>query len=356
MILANLVNGFHVPQLERNAAAVQSGVEAILSEQGLIRLLLSRVQQERFENQATILQILYAVLRTSVPLRQLKQGEEGYTLQKKMAVLRTDSVFHLNSLEVFLELVHPQQPSQIKELAAQCLAALFHNESVEIMTDPIVTKLSEEVAQSTEDVEAETLTKETGSIDPLLLEESISLSTDPITAKEALPSKSSSITAQARSILKPEEDSFAPTTCRQKAIREGAIVALLLLLKSDATTGGQRTPVQAAAMQAIMALSIDVEAKKQYVREAGVPVLAETLRRCVDDLYERPLKDLQLESEVARLLLFTMKTMANIAEEYRARFALQQSIPVLQRVIYMTTDPILATAAKQAIKVISWRP
>ena len=48
--------------------------------------------------------------------------------------------------------------------------------------------------------------------------------------------------------------------------------------------------------------------------------------------------------------------MANVGEEYRARFAFQQSLPRLRHIQHVAQNPLLSQAAQHAIKVITWRP
>ena len=291
---------------------------------------------------------LYVILRTAIPLRHLKPSGLGYELRKKLASLRADSPFHLQCLPVFLHLIHPEQPHQIKEHACLCLAALFHNDPVDILLNPDDEQSQENLDQP-EAVAASKEAPEPGSSDEDLIAEK----------PKALQ----------------EENAVSSITCRQKAIHDGTILKLLELLRvgppiknlnvippANAPQDpkqkevGQRITVQTAAMQALMSLSTDVEAKKQIVREGGVHVLMESLNKCVRDLYTEGGLDKKGQHDNTRMLLMTLKAMANVAEEYRARFAFQQSVASLQRVIYATDQPLVAAAAKQAIKVISWRP
>jgi hypothetical protein len=108
---------------------------------------------------------------------------------------------------------------------------------------------------------------------------------------------------------------------RDLAVNQGVISLCLARLATDKRTGtAQKRTVQSAAMEALMALTINVEAKKTLVREAGANILQIVLSKCVKDVLdaatkknasaaERPEEHISDPEEQAAedLLLFTMQ-------------------------------------------------
>jgi hypothetical protein len=99
-----------------------------------------------------------------------------------------------------------------------------------------------------------------------------------------------------------------------------------------------KAQVRAASAGALMSISIDVEAKKVLVRENAIP----TLMKLLNDKDES-------------VLLNTIKTISNCAEDYRGRFQLHGCFKKLE-VFSKSENKLLADAALKAMKVITWRP
>ena len=269
----------------------RSGMEAILLEPVLIHILLDKLPKERFENQLLILECLYRVLRAAIPLRHVNpQG--GVELARKLAVLQTDADFHLKTYHTVVTFVHPHFPTKIKVAACQCLAALFSSDPLELWVRP----------------------------------------------HAAAGAGATTVAEDISNNMSPEENVIA-TTVRKEALQSGVIGKLMILLRtasprpssggSSTKTGAvvvvdkvhvlsQRTSVQAAAMLALMAMTVDVEAKKSIVREGGSQLCMDVLNKCVgrlcpalassDQQVTRDTLEEQMEhQDVQTLLLNTLK-------------------------------------------------
>ena len=163
---------------------------------------------------------------------------------------------------------------------------------------------------------------------------------------------------------------------------------------------------------ALMAWTVDVDAKKAMARDNGDQLCIAQLNKCVDLLCPLPtasasnatskskataataavstpvgskktlsvgdedyedtvlllLNTLEVESLTCSYPIYhnnnlydmnmisNFQCMATVGEEYRARFAFQQSLPRLQHIATQMNHPQLIKAAQSAIKVITWRP
>ncbi len=54
------------------------------------------------------------------------------------------------------------------------------------------------------------------------------------------------------------------------------------------------------------------------------------------------------------VVLYSLKTLANCAEDYRARIALTPTVKRLD-LLARHTDPAIAAAARKTIEVVTWR-
>ncbi|KAJ3127322.1 Radial spoke head 14 [Nowakowskiella sp. JEL0407] len=110
-------------------------------------------------------------------------------------------------------------------------------------------------------------------------------------------------------------------------------VSCLIRLLSD-----RKSQVRAAAAGALMSITIDCDAKRMMVRENAI----QTLITLLDDKNES-------------VLLNTIKTITNCAEDYRGRFQLHSCLKKLEAMKELENQQIVE-ASKRAIQVITWRP
>lgn len=120
---------------------------------------------------------------------------------------------------------------------------------------------------------------------------------------------------------------------KRVATRDGTLQKLTTLLKD------WKSDVRAAAAGAIMAITIDVDAKKQFIKDGGVQVLID----CMGD-----------ENEL--VMLNVLKVITNVAEDIRGRMQLSASVKVLDAIKTTSKSAQIAQAARQAIDVICWKP
>ncbi|KAJ3112122.1 Radial spoke head 14 [Phlyctochytrium bullatum] len=170
----------------------------------------------------------------------------------------------------------------------------------------------------------------------------IRLGREPWMPKEAIDSDAMTVFTQ---ILKTEpvpETRVAAARCvmmlsfypagKQLAVK-GDTVNVLIKMLND-----RKAAVRAAAAGALMSITIDCEAKRIMVRENAVAMLMELL----DDKNES-------------VLLNVVKTITNVAEDYRGRFQLHGCLKKLDA-LQQSKNTQLASAAKIASAVITWRP
>ncbi|KAI9334483.1 armadillo-type protein [Zopfochytrium polystomum] len=110
-------------------------------------------------------------------------------------------------------------------------------------------------------------------------------------------------------------------------------ITVLIALLSD-----RKSEVRAAAAGALMAITVDCDAKRTVVRENAVPTLMELL-----------------DDQNPNVLLNVIKTITNVAEDYRGRFQLHSSVAKLET-FFTSNNAQLSQAAKTAVQVITWRP
>ncbi|KAI8850944.1 armadillo-type protein [Chytridium lagenaria] len=170
----------------------------------------------------------------------------------------------------------------------------------------------------------------------------IRLGTEPWMPKEAIESDAMSVFTL---LLKTEpvpDTRVAAARCvmmlsfypqgKQIAVK-GDTVNVLIRMLTD-----KKASVRAAAAGALMSITIDCEAKRILVRENAIGVLMELL----DDGNES-------------VLLNVVKTITNVAEDYRGRFQLHSCLKKLDG-LQQSANRQLGDAAKKAIAVITWRP
>ncbi|KXS09012.1 ARM repeat-containing protein [Gonapodya prolifera JEL478] len=121
---------------------------------------------------------------------------------------------------------------------------------------------------------------------------------------------------------------------KRLAVKENLLKPLIALLRD------RRSEVRAAAAGSIMSITVDVEAKKQMVRENALPLLVDLLSGA----------DRNEEA-----LLNACRCIANCAEDYRGRFQLSSCLKKLEE-LKGHPNTQLGDAAKRAIEVITWRP
>ncbi|KAI8808609.1 armadillo-type protein [Cladochytrium replicatum] len=107
----------------------------------------------------------------------------------------------------------------------------------------------------------------------------------------------------------------------------------LIKLLSD-----RKAAVRAAAAGALMSITIECDAKRMMVRENAVHILMSLLN-----------------DKSESVLLNTIKTITNCAEDYRGRFQLHACLKKLDALKDSQND-MIAEASKRAIEVITWRP
>ncbi|KAJ3105775.1 Radial spoke head 14 [Phlyctochytrium planicorne] len=170
----------------------------------------------------------------------------------------------------------------------------------------------------------------------------IRLGREPWMPKEAIDSDAMTVFTH---ILKTEsvpETKVAAARCvmmfsfypqgKQLAVK-GDTVNILIKMLSE-----RKASVRAATAGALMSISIDCEAKRLLVRENAISVLMDLL----DDINES-------------VLLNVVKTITNVAEDYRGRFQLHGCLKKLDN-LQQSPNRQLAEAARKAIAVITWRP
>ncbi|KAJ3417412.1 Radial spoke head 14 [Chytridiales sp. JEL 0842] len=170
----------------------------------------------------------------------------------------------------------------------------------------------------------------------------IRLGHEPFIPKEAVNSDSLTVFTN---LLKPEcvtETKVAAAKCimmlcfypigKTLACKGDTVTALIQLLHD------KKTEVREAAAGALMSITIDCDAKRIMVRENAVAALMDLL-------------DENNES----LLLNVIKTITNVAEDYRGRFQLHGCLKKLHE-YEKSSNQQLAAAAKRAAEVITWRP
>ncbi|KAI8908308.1 armadillo-type protein [Gorgonomyces haynaldii] len=119
---------------------------------------------------------------------------------------------------------------------------------------------------------------------------------------------------------------------KAEAVQSNVISPLGLLLRHN------KSEARAAAAGALMTISINCEAKKQMVREGHL----DTLVSLLDD-----------KNEV--VLLNAIKAIENVAEDYRARFSLNMTVPKMEQLSRHVNENV-GQAARNALGVINWRP
>jgi hypothetical protein len=87
-----------------------------------------------------------------------------------------------------------------------------------------------------------------------------------------------------------------------------------------------------------MSISVDCDAKRIIVRENAVTPLIELL-----------------DDRNPSVLLNVIKTITNVAEDYRGRFQLHSCVKRLES-LYDSGNAQISEAAKIAVKIITWRP
>ncbi|KAJ3188363.1 Radial spoke head 14 [Gaertneriomyces sp. JEL0708] len=97
--------------------------------------------------------------------------------------------------------------------------------------------------------------------------------------------------------------------------------------------------IRGAAAGCLMALTIDVEAKRILARDEAV------LKRLVQ----------LLEEKDETLVLNVVRVVTNVSEDYRGRFGLHGGLRQLEK-LHNSPNSQLANAARRAVEVITWRP